>query len=317
MRPTRRRTRAAAPRRQPARLRPRAAARRLRRDRDGAVGLRGPARAAAGHRPRVVRRDGGRRGHGRRSSCPPSAARSSTATASRWPTRSTGMMVVADPSLTADRAPELAKFLADRLDVDYFDTLDAAPHRGTAASSTSPAGCPPARPPTTVEAARSAGFSGLELRRDPVRDYPADDVAANLIGFLGTDEALGGFERHLRRPAGRQGRLVHLRDRRRQPPPARRQHDQASRSTARTCTPPSTATCSGTPSASCARPSRTPAATPASRSSWTAAPASSSRWPTTRRSTPTHRLQSPKEDLRLARHQRRLRARARSRRCSR
>ena len=48
----------------PARLRPRAAARRLRRDRDGAVGLRCPAGAAPGDRPQVVRRDGGRRGHG-------------------------------------------------------------------------------------------------------------------------------------------------------------------------------------------------------------------------------------------------------------
>src|SRR5215218_7640610 len=34
-----------------------------------------------------------------------------------------GLMVVADPYMTADDAPELAKFLANRLDVDYFTIL--------------------------------------------------------------------------------------------------------------------------------------------------------------------------------------------------
>ena len=34
-------------------------------------------------------------------------------------------MVVADPSMTTDRAPELARFLSTRLHIDYFDTLKA------------------------------------------------------------------------------------------------------------------------------------------------------------------------------------------------
>jgi cell division protein FtsI (penicillin-binding protein 3) len=105
-----------------------------------------------------------------------------------------GMMVVADPSLTAARAPELAKFLAARLDVDYFDTL-ALLRTEDSRFEYIARRVPSSKATATVEAARSAGFSGLELRRDPVRDYPAGDVAANLIGFLGTDEALGGFER--------------------------------------------------------------------------------------------------------------------------
>ena len=105
-----------------------------------------------------------------------------------------GMMVVADPSLTAARAPELARFLAARLDVDYFDTL-ALLRTEDSRFEYIARRVPSSKATATVEAARSAGFSGLELRRDPVRDYPAGDVAANLIGFLGTDEALGGFER--------------------------------------------------------------------------------------------------------------------------
>ncbi len=40
------------------------------------------------------------------------------------------------------------------------------------------------------------GFEGIDTRRDPVRNYPAKDVAANILGFLGTDgEPLQGFER--------------------------------------------------------------------------------------------------------------------------
>ena len=105
-----------------------------------------------------------------------------------------GMRVVADPSLTAARAPELAKCLAARLDVDYFDTL-ALLRTENSRFEYIARRVPSSKATATVEAARSAGFSGLELRRDPVRDYPAGDVAANLIGFLGTDEALGGFER--------------------------------------------------------------------------------------------------------------------------
>ena len=46
-----------------------------------------------------------------------------------------------------------------------------------------------------VSAAKQAGFEGIDTRPDPIRDYLAGDVAANLIGFMGTDEPLGGLER--------------------------------------------------------------------------------------------------------------------------
>jgi cell division protein FtsI (penicillin-binding protein 3) len=47
----------------------------------------------------------------------------------------------------------------------------------------------------TLTALEAAGFEGITLEEDPIRDYPAGDVAANLIGYMGTDEPLGGFER--------------------------------------------------------------------------------------------------------------------------
>lgn len=138
-----------------------------------------------------------------------------------------GLMVVADPRMTAAKAPELAKFLAGRLGVDYFRTLERlrvedsrfqyiarqvparivnevlSDARELAADATEAAeqakqdGDEEAR--DDYEAVADA-YGGLATRRDPVRFYPARDVAANLVGFLGTPNPDGsakpsaGFE---------------------------------------------------------------------------------------------------------------------------
>ncbi|WP_205474632.1 penicillin-binding protein 2 [Nocardioides sp. SYSU D00038] len=105
-----------------------------------------------------------------------------------------GLMVVGDPSETGAQAPEIATFLAQRLGVDYFETLSRLRKKDSKFQYLA------RRVPSTLATdvmaeAEAAGLEGLSTRRDPVRTYPADDVAANLIGFVGTDEALGGFER--------------------------------------------------------------------------------------------------------------------------
>ncbi|MFC5178931.1 peptidoglycan D,D-transpeptidase FtsI family protein [Nocardioides taihuensis] len=104
-----------------------------------------------------------------------------------------GMMVIGDPALTAPQAPEIAKFLAERLDVDYFTILPRLREEGSRYEYLA------RRVPATLandvlDEADQRGFEGLTLQRDPVREYPADDVAANLVGFVGIDEALAGFE---------------------------------------------------------------------------------------------------------------------------
>ncbi|MCW2793257.1 MAG: peptidoglycan synthetase FtsI [Nocardioides sp.] len=105
-----------------------------------------------------------------------------------------GLMVVADPYMTRDRAPELAKFLSSRLDVDYFDTLERLRTKDSRFEYIARR-VPSTKATDVLNAAKAAGYEGLATRRDPIRDYPAGDVGANLIGFMGTDEALGGFER--------------------------------------------------------------------------------------------------------------------------
>ncbi len=107
-----------------------------------------------------------------------------------------GKMVIADPSLTADRAPELARLLSDELSIDYFRTLNALRGRKEGSRYEYVARrVPSTLASDTLAVLDEAGYTGITLQDDPIRDYPAGDVAANLIGYMGTDEPLGGFER--------------------------------------------------------------------------------------------------------------------------
>lgn len=107
-----------------------------------------------------------------------------------------GKMLVADPALSRKDAPAIATVLAERLDLDYSRTLGLLRGRTEGSRYEYVARRVPATLATdTVDELRAAGYDGVFLEDDPIRDYPAGDVGANLVGYMGTDEPLGGFER--------------------------------------------------------------------------------------------------------------------------
>lgn len=111
-----------------------------------------------------------------------------------------GVMVVADPLRTRPHAEEIARILASRLHLDYFDLLENLRKRAAPGEPDIRFAYLARRVPTSVadralKALAKAELPGVETRPDPVRDYPAKDVGANLLGFLGTDgDPLAGLE---------------------------------------------------------------------------------------------------------------------------
>ncbi len=104
-----------------------------------------------------------------------------------------GLMVVGDPKMTEDQAPQIAKFLAERLDVDYFTVLKRLRDKGSRFEYLA-RHVPSTLANDVLKEAEDLGYEGLSVRRDPVRTYPAHDIAANVVGFVGTDQAYGGLE---------------------------------------------------------------------------------------------------------------------------
>lgn len=117
-----------------------------------------------------------------------------------------GRMIVADPAVTRKVAPELATILAERLGVDYFQTLERLRVEGSRFQYV--ARQVPAKQAEQVVSDiaeefkddKGRPFAGLMTEQDPLRVYPKDDVAANVLGFLGTPkndgsaQALAGLE---------------------------------------------------------------------------------------------------------------------------
>lgn len=102
-----------------------------------------------------------------------------------------GLMIVADPLRTADDAEPIARMLANRLGVDYFTTLDRLRRPDTRFQYIARK-VPATKATEVVDAVEKRGYTGLDTRPDPLREYPAGDVAANLVGFMGNQDPGSG-----------------------------------------------------------------------------------------------------------------------------
>ena len=105
-----------------------------------------------------------------------------------------GLMLVADPTLTTAHASAIATIVARRLGLDYFDVLARLRKPHTRFQYI--AHRVPAATARAVAAELAAHrYAGISLSRDPLRAYPGNDVAANLVGYLNSSgKAAEGFE---------------------------------------------------------------------------------------------------------------------------
>jgi cell division protein FtsI (penicillin-binding protein 3) len=111
-----------------------------------------------------------------------------------------GLMIVADPQRTRANAEKIGRILANRLDLDYFDVLDSLRKvdkdgKPTVRFAYVARRVPASKALAVVKAVDKAGYKGIDTRPDPLRFYPAKDIGANLLGFLGSDgKPLAGLE---------------------------------------------------------------------------------------------------------------------------
>ncbi|MGH3414184.1 MAG: peptidoglycan D,D-transpeptidase FtsI family protein [Marmoricola sp.] len=99
-----------------------------------------------------------------------------------------GLMIVADPKMTSPHAEQIAHILADRLHLDYFQTVSRLSMPNSRFQYIARR-VPSTQATSVMDAVDRAGYHGLYTRNDPMRVYPQHDVAANLVGFLGASGA--------------------------------------------------------------------------------------------------------------------------------
>ncbi len=97
-----------------------------------------------------------------------------------------GLMIVADPTMTAPNAEKIAQLLSDRLGIDYFDAL-ARLRKTPSRFQYIARRVPSTKAAAVVKEIDAHEWHGVTTAADPLRAYPAKDVGANLVGFLGEE----------------------------------------------------------------------------------------------------------------------------------
>jgi cell division protein FtsI (penicillin-binding protein 3) len=120
--------------------------------------------------------------------------------------------LVTDPTMVND-APAVAALLSQRLDLSYLDLLDALREPGSRYEFLARRVLPGQVRSIMSELDRR-DLTGVYVEDDPLRTYPAGDVASNILGFVGTDgQGLAGLEYALNQTlSGDNGHATYMTD---------------------------------------------------------------------------------------------------------
>ncbi|AXT84730.1 penicillin-binding protein 2 [Aeromicrobium sp. A1-2] len=107
-----------------------------------------------------------------------------------------GLTLTADPKMTAENAPQIARILSQKLgtEIDYFDTIDklrTPDSRFVYLARDLPAWTGK----KALTAISDAGLTGVFSEKETLRTYPGGRLAANLLGYVnGAGTGVAGVE---------------------------------------------------------------------------------------------------------------------------
>ena len=107
-----------------------------------------------------------------------------------------GITLTADPTLTAENAPQIAGILREVLgsEIDYFDVIDQL-RKPDSRFVYVVKDVPAWQADQVMDGLKKADLNGVFVQHESLRSYPNGSVAANLIGRLNDDgQGVGGLE---------------------------------------------------------------------------------------------------------------------------
>lgn len=107
-----------------------------------------------------------------------------------------GLSITADPTLTGEQAPQIARILFEHLGehIDYFETIDAL-RKPDSRFVYIVRDLPAAEVTEAVNAVSAGGHTGVFTEKEVLRSYPGGKLAANLIGITNSEgEGVSGLE---------------------------------------------------------------------------------------------------------------------------
>lgn len=107
-----------------------------------------------------------------------------------------GLTLVADPKLTVDFAPQIARILRETLgeEIDYFDTIDKLRKPKTRYVYLA-RDIPKWTADKALDALAKAELPGVSSEKETLRTYPGGKLAANLLGYVdGEGKGVAGLE---------------------------------------------------------------------------------------------------------------------------